>query len=146
MRWNGRIRKDLRDRRWQTGSLSSLSRTSRKLLLVLLSDSKWVRRVGNSGPQGRHVEWRHTGMFVGQGRMVRSNDMGLRPNGPGPAIWKALGLEITERTQKMCSGDSTLDQGLEVWVQGHYQAHIGTERGSGLTAEFGRCVPGRSGW
>lgn len=43
MRWKGRIRKDLRDRRWQTGSLSSFSRTSRKLLLVFL------RRQGASG-------------------------------------------------------------------------------------------------
>lgn len=36
MRWKGRIRKDLRERRWQMGALSSFSRTSRKLLLLFL--------------------------------------------------------------------------------------------------------------
>ena len=36
MRWKGRMRKDLRERRWQMGSLSSFSRTSRKLLLLFL--------------------------------------------------------------------------------------------------------------
>lgn len=46
MRWKGRIRKDLRERRWQTGSLSSFSRTSWKLLLVFL---RGQRAAGEEG-------------------------------------------------------------------------------------------------
>lgn len=67
MRWKGRIRKDLRERRWQMGSLSSLSRTSRKLLLLFLQGQRAsVRRAwGGLGWWGGHGEWRLRGMSVG---------------------------------------------------------------------------------
>lgn len=43
IRWKGSIRNDLRDRRWQTGSLSSFSKTSRKLLLLFLDGAGRLR-------------------------------------------------------------------------------------------------------
>ena len=49
MRWKGRIRKDLRERRWQMGALSSFSRTSRKLLLLFLQGRE------PRGPQAGHL-------------------------------------------------------------------------------------------
>lgn len=64
----------------------------------------------------------------------------LRP----PDLEGGLGLEITERAQEDVL--STRGRGLAAWVQGRCRAHMGIEWGSGLTADFGRCVPGRSGW
>lgn len=52
MRWKGRIRKDLRESRWQTGSLSSFSRTSRKLLLVFLRGQRAAGRRGEARTGG----------------------------------------------------------------------------------------------
>lgn len=49
IRWKGRIRKDLRERRWQTGSLSSFSRTSRKLLLLVLCGQRVRRDLERTG-------------------------------------------------------------------------------------------------
>lgn len=55
IRWKGRIRKDLRERRWQMGSLSSFSKTSRKLLLLFLQGSKPLVRRDVRGLGGHRV-------------------------------------------------------------------------------------------
>lgn len=43
MRWKGRMRKDLSERRWHTGSLSNLSRTCWNPAFPLLWECKWER-------------------------------------------------------------------------------------------------------
>lgn len=98
MRWKGRMRKDLRDRRWHTGSLSSFSSTSRKLLFVLLCGRRaavsergrpgHMARAWGADAQGRAcgIQWTRSGEgteVARRGAMATAGGGGVR--GPGRA-------------------------------------------------------------
>lgn len=99
MRWKGRMRKDLRDRRWHTGSLSSFSSTSRKLLFVLLCGRRaavsergrpgHMARAWGADAQGRAcgIQWTGSGEGSG-GRKKGSYGNGRRGRGTWP--WQGL--------------------------------------------------------
>lgn len=88
---------------------------------------------------GAEIQWTVCGI---KWNPAGGPDVMLRPSD----LEGGLGLEIIEWAQEYVLWRQHSGLGLEVWVQGHCRAHMGTEWGSGLTADVGKCVPGRSGW
>lgn len=88
IRWKGSIRKDLRDRRWQMGSLSSFSKTSRKLLLLFLDGVGRLRCGGDGEERGLGKASGSSVQDLGLGRDGESPCTGFREDCRENLIWR----------------------------------------------------------